>query len=553
MTSRKLLLLVAAGTCLATSTGNVLAAEPQGQAPNLRGLVSSALESSDDMGIARSRKQQSQASAKAAASAYFPQINATFKAGRNATYPSSERVEGDPLGMSEYTNASVGKLEVNQMLFDGFRTPSEVQKQKATAQGLEQKERAIGQQVMSDTLEAYLTAWRHMEALRASVALVESLMELNRKVNLQAELGATDKTTQSFVNARLTSARQSLLKTKNAYTEALYRLSYFSRTKLDPHTFAFAELTAPQLGSLEEALAAAHSTNPMIRAEEFDQKASSADLRRVRSSLYPTFSIIADAQDTNDLGGSAGVARSGNLMVQATYKIFDGFASQNEQARIRSEIEEHRLKIQKLTRQLDEDVSQQWRQTNASQQEFNLAAKEHADSLTVRNLRQKDVDDGQGDIVRLIEAEETLYTTTLRMLDLAQDIALKRFELSIATGLLSRPACLDEACPGLVFTPVLPPKPVEQAEPVASPSPTEVLPLQGATPTTSATAGALWDTTLTKIWNGDKAAIAHDESTTMVPLQQNPTGEDDMNAVWGDDAMTPSSVDMQMDELQSDE
>lgn len=424
------------------------------RAETLEQVLSRALDASDEIGIAREKIEQTKATIGEAHAAYMPQVTLTHKAGRNAAYPSSNRSFGDPRGASEYVNTSSSKLEVNQMLFDGFRTPAEIKRQRKVLQGLEQRYRSISQEVLRNTLTAYLTAWRNMQALRAGVALMEDMQEINRKVQLQAKLGAADLASKSYAEARLTGARQELLKNKNAYRDALYRLSYLLRTDLKPESFAMAELQAPTLQQRDRYLGLMQADNPQLLEEKANEEAAKAAVRKARAGVYPTLSLTSDLEDTNDVGGSSGNARIGNVMLQASYKIFDGFASRYERRRAASELTEAQLRQQRTQRQLTEDISQLWRQTKATQEEFNLAMQEVAASRQVLLVRRQDVDNGAGDIVRLIEAQENHYATTLHAIELAQAIASKRFELAIAAGELDDTACLSTSCNGLSMAPI---------------------------------------------------------------------------------------------------
>ncbi|PZP40646.1 MAG: hypothetical protein DI585_00005, partial [Pseudomonas fluorescens] len=189
-------------------------------------ILQQAVKASDELNIIASRIQQAQSGLGEARANYYPQVTLTERFGRDAAYPSSARTKTDPRGQSEYVNANSTKMEINQMLFDGFKTPAEVERQEQSLEALEQRYRTTSQQVVRDTLEVYLTAWRHLQALRAGVAMVEDLGNIKRKVDLQAEAGAADMTAKSYVDSRLTGATQQLLKTRNAYRESLYRLGF---------------------------------------------------------------------------------------------------------------------------------------------------------------------------------------------------------------------------------------------------------------------------------------------------------------------------------------
>lgn len=436
--------------------------------PSLGDVLQQAIAASDELNIIRARIEQGRASLGEARASYYPQVTFTERFGRDAAYPSSARTESDPRGQSEFVNANSSKLEVNQMVFDGFKTPAEVERQKLLLRAMEYRYVAASRKVAQDTLDVYLTAWRHLQALQAGVAMVEDLRVIQYKVNLQAAAGATDQTVKSYVDSRLTGAMQELLKTRNAYREALYRLGYLLQQDVQPESFGFTPLLAPVLEDLETYRIALQSTNPDLLEQVANQKAAEQELRKASASLYPTLSLTSDIQDTNDLGGSTGSVRTGNAMVQVSYKLFDGFATRYGKARARGQIAENAYRVHRIIRQLEEDVAQAWRKAVASRQEATLAGEEAASSLKVKQLRAEDVENGQGDIVRLVEAEETLYTAVLRQLDLVQNLTQKRYEIALTSGKLQNYACVDGGCPELVMEPVEYVNPAQNGAPLGA-------------------------------------------------------------------------------------
>lgn len=435
-------------------------------------ILELAVAGSEELNILTTRMRQSVEGLGEARANYYPQVTVSERVGRDAAYPSAARTPSDPRGQSEYVNANTTKLEINQMLFDGFKTPAEVARQEKLLEALTQRYRTTRQQVVKDTLDVYLTAWRHLQALRAGVAMVEDMTALKRKVDLQAEAGATDQTVKSYVDSRLTGATQELLKTRNAYREALFRLGYLLQRDVTPESFTFAPLLAPKLLELDLYLGVAQTDSPEILEEIANKVAAEYELRKARSGDYPTLSLTSDMQDSNDVGGSVGTQRTGNAMLQLSYKLFDGFATRHGKARVKNQIAEHQYRLRRTTRRLEQDLSQAWRKAVASQQETRLATEEATASLKVKQLRAQDVESGSGDIVRLIEAEEALYTTILRQLDLVQTLTQKRFELSITSGQLKNLACVDGGCADLPMEPVAYVSPVD-----AAPIPTISAPL----------------------------------------------------------------------------
>ena len=440
-------------------------------------ILQQAVKASDELNIIASRIQQAQSGLGEARANYYPQVTLTERFGRDAAYPSSARTKTDPRGQSEYVNANSTKMEINQMLFDGFKTPAEVERQEQSLEALEQRYRTTSQQVVRDTLEVYLTAWRHLQALRAGVAMVEDLGNIKRKVDLQAEAGAADMTAKSYVDSRLTGATQQLLKTRNAYRESLYRLGFLLQQQIQPEHFAFAPLLSPRLQELDVYLTALKATSPELLEEQANMNASQQDLRKAKSPYYPTLSLTSDLQDSNDLGGSVGTVRTGNAMVQVSYKLFDGYAARHGKARAKSQITESEHRIRRTTRRLEEDLSQAWRKAVASDQEAALAGEEATASLKVKQLRAQDVESGNGDIVRLIEAEEALYTSILRQLDLVQSVTAKRYDLAVTSGQLDNLACVDGGCADVPMEPVayINPVEVEEVKTVADPVSTQAV------------------------------------------------------------------------------
>ena len=399
----------------------------------LADAIDQAVVESPEVKVAAEKIQQSMYSLKEAEGGFYPQIDMTFKAGREYNSPASGRTRDEPLGKSLYTNSSDFTVGFNQLLYDGFKTQSEVDQRKVVLRGAYHRANVIRYKVAKDMAETFFDLHRFQQTLTSVNEFVDQLSELSGKIKLSEEEGDASRTMTKYVSSRLARAQQTLVQTENNYQDAQESFTFLTNADFDPSTTVVVPQFAP-IVSLEHYKEMAEQFSPDILQKKADWDAAQYDVRKSSAEFLPTLSFTGDYNETHDSGGLTGQVRAGTLMLEMKYKIFDGGTRSAARKRYYSQLEEKELQVERARKKVGRDLRGAWQEIQAKLKELKLVNQELDDSFEVKELRRQEFEEGSGDLIKLVEAYERYYSAFSRKVVIDSDINKKRLEIEFLSG-----------------------------------------------------------------------------------------------------------------------
>ncbi len=255
---------------------------------------------------------------------YFPVLSASTAAGRvygdNATSRGLSVTRG-----SGYSNLWEGSLAINQMIFDGLKTPrmvgaSKAREEAATAT-IAQAQNALALQ----TSLAYLNTLRSRESLKMLSDYQGTLVEYKDKIGKMVADGGAD-------DAELQQAEVITLQLKNLMANFAGQVKtadaeYFQLTGHLPDTSLTRPTAFPLLPeSPEAALAEARQNHPLLKSADKQIEAADLTVDAQRSALYPeiTGELSTYRKDVRDIIG--GEVEDDRALIRASWDFSTGGA-----------------------------------------------------------------------------------------------------------------------------------------------------------------------------------------------------------------------------------
>lgn len=320
------------------------------------------------------------------------------------------------------------------MLFDGFETRSEIERQayridSAAYRVLERSE------VLS--LEAVRT---YSDVIRS-----QSLLSLAQE-NLSYHRAVFDRIQSAYDNdivgvGDLKQASERVIQAEDIIFDFELNLEdaktmFIAVVGVEPTKLG----TVPWIGSkvpntIEGALGVARQRNPTLLFHQADVGASEALSRRTDANRYPTLSLEADARYGEDLNGYEGLSSDARVGLVLRYE-FQGSskrAAREEQLR---RVNESRSALLSRSRQIETEVRQSWSMLRAAQRRSKAIEKQAELSRSLRGIYEKEFQVGNRSLLDVLNTQSALFQSETNLVNAKSVERYVHYRLLASMGVL---------------------------------------------------------------------------------------------------------------------
>lgn len=323
-------------------------------------------------------------------------------------------------------------LTLTQMLFDGWESKFEVQRQKARVVSSAQRVRETSELVGLAIVEAYLEVLRQRQLLIIARQNVADHISILEQIEDGVSGGRSTQADLEQARARLAQARATETDTRQALRNA--EASYREEVGVAPGQLALPVIPYDTLAAdVDQEVNQTLAYSPTLDIFSADIEVAYAEAQQTKSTMYPQFDLQLNARQGDDLGGVEGKDRSASALMVVNWNLYRGGA---DTARAREFIHRHQQAKEsraEAARSIETDVRQTWASMIASgERARQFAAQADANTEVVRaykdqfNLDRRtllDVLDAQNEL--FVSRSNTVDAEFLEMLAVYRLIALK--------------------------------------------------------------------------------------------------------------------------------
>lgn len=340
-------------------------------------------------------------------------------------------VSRDPL------SASAG---ITQPLFQGGRTVASTRL--AENQVLAQRARLLAteQQVLQDTISAYVAVIRDQEEVRLNINNEQVLNRQLQATNERFRVGEITRTDVAQAESRLAAARA-----QRADAEGRLQASRatFQRLVGQPPQ----RLVAPQplvtpVRSAQDAAQLAAQNNPNVVAALFDEAGARDQIDVQFSNLLPQVSVTAQAfrQDNTQAGTTAtGGTRTTGTQVTAnlTVPIYQGGAEYAAVRQARQQAQQARQTIDQQRRQAMEQAAQAWENLQAARAQVDATRSQIRAAEIALDGVQREAIVGSRTTLDVLNAEQELLNARVSLVRALANVVTTSHVLAASVGRLT--------------------------------------------------------------------------------------------------------------------
>jgi adhesin transport system outer membrane protein len=402
------------------------------QEDDLAGVVGTALSTNPDVAEARERWRARREEVREAEGGYLPSVDLNAGYGYEYTDSPSTRAAGDH--SNDLDREELG-LNIRQMLFDGWGTRSEVERQRARMDSAAARLLAAGESTAMRATEAYVGLQLYQELKDISVENLQIHKRIQDQIRLRSNAGVGSRADYDQVESRVALAEADLVA---ARVNLLDARTTFRRVVGSPPAatgYASARIapgTLPE--SLQRALEIAQQNNPVLHTAAADIEAARAQHEAAKQFDYPRFDLELGGNINNDIDGTEGHANDMSAMLRIRYNLYRGGSDAARKRATAYNINEAVDVRDRSTRQLEETIRLAWAAFQATATQLPLLERQVKAATATRNAYAKQFNIGQRTLLDLLNSEQEVLRARQSVAETHSDHLLAQYRVLEAMG-----------------------------------------------------------------------------------------------------------------------
>lgn len=374
---------------------------------------------------------------KSARGAYLPQVDLLAGYGREKTDSDSTRGRRTSGHHKETLNRGESRLRLQQMVFDGFATPNEVGRHRATVNARAYELLGTSESTALRVAEVYLDVLLREELVRLASDNLRSHERIYDQITRRTQSGVGRSADLDQAEARLAQARNNLITEETNLADA--QLNYFSLVGQQPQSLS---QPGSQMGNLPDDLQSARQLmlqeNPYLRSAEADVQATEHQYKTAKSTYYPHFDVELSRSADNNLDGAPAHKNQWSAMLNMRYNLFAGGSNKADVQSKAYQINQAMDIRNNALRVLHEDMGLAWNALENANRQVPVAEQYVTHSNRVRESYQKQFSLGERTLLDLLDSENELFSASRRLAELRTVQLGTQYRIQALSGALLR-------------------------------------------------------------------------------------------------------------------
>jgi len=201
--------------------------------------------------------------------------------------------------------------------------------------------------------------------------------------------------------------------------------------------------------TLDEAVAVALRENPAIVSSETTVEVAGERRRSARADYFPTLDLVGTYNFEDDRDAVVGIRREYSLLLQATWNLFNGFATQASVAQAALDYRASQDNDELVRRRVVEATRLAWQQLVTSRKRVELLENAVNIASEVFESRKRLREAGKETVINVLDAENEINNAQINFTAASYDAQLAAFRLLQAMGRLDlKELGIDDAAAG---------------------------------------------------------------------------------------------------------
>ncbi|MDN2661424.1 MULTISPECIES: TolC family outer membrane protein [Neptunomonas] len=325
-------------------------------------------------------------------------------------------------------------FSIDQMLFDGFLTDSEVDRHSARLESSNHRLREVAEETALESSRAYLEVLKRKELLSQAKETLYNHVRVYDQIKRRTESGLGTLASNQQAEGRLALAEVNVLTAENNLLDAE---ATFQRVtgEVAPEVMDFPLVDqAIMPATSDEAVKRALEKHPTILLADSDVEAARAQYESARSLLYPTLNFEVDRNWNNNIDGVRGDNEDLTAMFRLRYNLYNGGSDKARVRQTHHQINEAREIQASAKRQTLESIELSWGAYEILKRQLEYLEKHVVASTQTRDSYFKQFNIGQRSLLDLLDTENEVFSSKNAYISAKYDFVIAQYRLLSGMG-----------------------------------------------------------------------------------------------------------------------
>jgi adhesin transport system outer membrane protein len=376
-------------------------------ATTIQESIEAALATNPEVGVVAADQQAIEQELRQARAEYLPSIDVRGAAGPEYTDSPNTRNRRNEDDTETLLRAE-SQLTLTQMLFDGFATQSEVDRQIARMDSASYRVQEAAEFIALDAVEAHLDVLRN----RALVELARENLEQHGSILGQVRQlegqGAGSIADVRQTESRLAEAQGSLAVADGNLRDAeAFYLAVVGKPPIDLDEGVAPAFALPE--SPDASAATASVTSPTVQLANADVDVAQADLRAARAGYYPNLDLELGAAAGDNLDGLEGRDVNAQALLVLRYNLFRGGGDIAREREAFLRVKEAREGLRVAQRDAEQEARVAYHALTTARARLEALSDGVDAQRSTRDIYAQQFDLGQRGLLDVLDAENELF------------------------------------------------------------------------------------------------------------------------------------------------
>ncbi len=358
-----------------------------------------------EYGVVANNRQATDEELRQAKGLYLPSVDAVASIGVARIDSPTTRANNSDNDTFYPTRAGI---TLTQMLFDGFDTKNEVERQYSRVESASHRARETAEFVGLDISQSYLEVLRQRELLQIARQNVDDHESMLIQIESAENAGRTTLGDTSQAQARLAAAQAAVSNVLEALRQAESRFK--AEVGVNPDILVMPDNPAALVGAnVDEAVEVSLAEGPTLKVFESDIDVAQQEYEQSGNTFYPQVDLQLNAEASDDLAGEGGRDElSANVI--ANWNLYRGgidTALRRELIYRTAQTKEERANQGRL---VEDDVRQTWASMVAAGERAQAFAAQSNANVQVLQAYRDQFDLDRRTLLDVLDSQNELFT-----------------------------------------------------------------------------------------------------------------------------------------------
>lgn len=410
------------------------------EAVTLEEAVRTTVKTNPEIGSIRNNRKAIDQELRAARGQYYPSIDLRGAFGHEfSNNPATRGRPGRENGEDGWVN--MNRYEANatltQVLFDGFKIDSDVERNKARVESAMFRVFDTSEAVGLRAVESYLEVLRAGEIVTIAEQNVRTHEDTLRKVAARSKAGRGPLSDVDQARARLASAKASLADSRGRFQDSVANyIAVVGEAPEDLQPVVAPELELPS--NLEEAISLSLANSPAIAIRKADLDVARSRIKTAQSEFYPRVNLEVQGNWNRNIDGVRGVNKDLQGLVVGTWNVFRGGIDVARTKEARERVAQASDNLDLIRRETEQEVRLSWNALNAARERRIAISEQLAANKKVRDAYFQQFELGQRTLLDLLDVENELFNSRTAQVTENFTVAFGVYRVLATMGMMLR-------------------------------------------------------------------------------------------------------------------